>query len=90
MMVGHLDGKSFNGVVEPPLKESYANAVYGLALMHWVIGIPSVFIFLILFGKRNKSEFMTACFYSVPIFLMCLGLKLVLNPFGGFMLLLQS
>jgi hypothetical protein len=41
MMVRHLDGETFQGVVEPPLKESYANEVYGLALIHWVICIPS-------------------------------------------------
>ncbi|MDR7076112.1 hypothetical protein J2Y03_001115 [Neobacillus niacini] len=73
MMVGHLDGETFHGVVELPLKESYANAIYGLALIHWIIGIPSLIVFLILIGKRNKSEFMTACLYSVPIFFMGLG-----------------
>ncbi|MFJ5760768.1 hypothetical protein ACIQAA_17010 [Neobacillus sp. NPDC093182] len=73
MMVDHLDGETFHGVVELPLKESYANPVSGLALIHWVIGIPSVIVFLLLLGKRNISEFMTTCFYSVPIFLMSLG-----------------
>jgi hypothetical protein len=63
MMVGHLDGETFHGVVELPLKESYANPVYGLALIHWVIGIPSVIVFLILMAIRNKREFMTSCFY---------------------------
>jgi hypothetical protein len=73
MMVGHLDGETLHGVVELPLKESYANAVYGLALIHWVIGIPCVIIFLILMANSNNSEFMIACFYSVPILLMSLG-----------------
>jgi hypothetical protein len=73
MMVSHLDGDTFRGVVELPLKESYANPVYALALMHWVIGIPSVIVFLIVMAKGNQSEFMTSCFYSVPIFLMSLG-----------------
>ncbi|MEH7119319.1 hypothetical protein V7128_18165 [Neobacillus vireti] len=73
MMVGHLDGETSHGVVELPLKESYATSVYGLALIHWVIGIPSVIVSLILIVKRNKREFMTSCFYSVPIFLMSLG-----------------
>lgn len=72
-MVSHLDGETFHGVVELPLKESYANLVYAWALIHWVIGIPSVIVFLILLANRNKSEFMTSCFYSVPIFLMSLG-----------------
>jgi hypothetical protein len=45
MMVGHLDGETYHGVVELPLKESYANPVYALALIHWVIGIPSVMVF---------------------------------------------
>jgi hypothetical protein len=73
MMVGHLDGETFHGVVELPLKESYANPVYGLALLHWVIGILSIIGFLLLMAKRNNSEFMTSCFYGVPIFLMSLG-----------------
>ncbi|MFC4798343.1 hypothetical protein ACFPA1_03060 [Neobacillus sp. GCM10023253] len=73
MMVGHLDGETFHGVVELPLKESYANPVYGMALIHWVIGIPSVIVALILIVKGNKREFMISCFYSVPIFLMSLG-----------------
>ena len=73
MMVGHLDGETFQGVVELPLKESYANAVYGLAFIYWVIGIPSIIVFLLLMGKRNKREIMISCFYSVPIFLMSLG-----------------
>jgi bacteriorhodopsin len=68
MMVGHLDGETVQGVVELPLMESYSNAVYGLAFIHWVIGTPSVIVFLILMGKRNKREFKTSCFYSVPIF----------------------
>jgi hypothetical protein len=71
--VGHLDGETFHGVVELPLKESYANTVYGLALLHWFIGITSIIGFLILMAKRNNSEFMTSWFYSVPIFLMSLG-----------------
>lgn len=73
MMVGHLDGETFHGVVELPLKESYANPVNGLALIHWVIGIPSVIVFLKVMAKGNQSEFMTSCFYSVPIFLLSLG-----------------
>jgi hypothetical protein len=73
MMVGHLDGETFHGVVELPLKESYANPVYGLALIHWVIGISSVLVFFIVMAKGNSSEFMTSCFYSVPIFLLSLG-----------------
>jgi hypothetical protein len=73
MMVGHLDGEVSHGVVELPLKESYATPVYGLAVIHWVIGILSVIIFLILMVKEHNSEFLTACFYSVPIFLLSLG-----------------
>ena len=73
MMVGHLDGETYHGVVELPLKESYANPVYALSLLHWVIGLPCVIVFLILMVKENQSEFMTTCFYSVPIFLMSLG-----------------
>ena len=73
MMVGHLDGETFQGVVELPLKESYANAVYGLALIHWVIGIPSVIVFLLLMVKGHIREFMISCFYSVPIILLSLG-----------------
>mgnify|MGYP003574959478 CR=1 FL=1 len=73
MMVGHLDGENFHGVTELPLKESYANPIYGLTLIHWVIGIPSVIVFLVFLVKENKSEFMTSCFYSVPIFLLSLG-----------------
>lgn len=72
MMVSHLDGETFHGVVELPLKESYANPVSGLALILWVIGIPSIIIFLILMAM-NKSEFVISCFYSVPIFLLSLG-----------------
>jgi len=73
MMIGHLDGETFHGVVELPLKESYANPIYALGLILWVFGIPSVIVFLILMVKENQSEFMTSCFYSVPIFFMCLG-----------------
>jgi hypothetical protein len=73
MMVGHLDGETYHGVVELPLKESYANPVYALALLHWVIGIPSVIVFLILMVRESQNEFMPTCFYSVPIFLMSLG-----------------
>lgn len=73
MMVGHIDGERFRGVVELPLQENYSYPVYGLALLNWVIGIPSVIVFLILLAKGNKSEFITSCFYSVPIFLMSLG-----------------
>jgi hypothetical protein len=72
MMVGHLDGETFHGVVELPLKESYANPVSGLAFILWVIGIPSIIVFLILM-VMDKSEFIISCFYSVPIFLFCLG-----------------
>jgi peptidoglycan/LPS O-acetylase OafA/YrhL len=72
MMVGHLDGKNFHGVVEIPLKESYANPVSGLAFILWVIGIPSIIVFLILMAM-DKSEFIISCFYSVPIFLLSLG-----------------
>jgi hypothetical protein len=73
MMVGHLDGETFHGVVELPLKESFANPVYGLALIHWVIGIPSIIVSLILMIKSPKREFMAICFYSVPLFLLSLG-----------------
>lgn len=73
MMVGHLDGETFHGVVELPLKEGYANPVYGLALIHWIMGIPSVIVALILIVKGNKREFLISCLYSVPIFLMSLG-----------------
>lgn len=72
MMVGHLDGDTYQGVMELPLKESYANPVYVLALIHWFIGIPCVIISLVLIVK-NMSEFITTCFYSVPIFLLSLG-----------------
>lgn len=40
MMVGHIDGETYHRVVELPLKESYTKPVYGLALIHWVIGVP--------------------------------------------------
>lgn len=73
MMVGHLDGETFQGVVELPLKENYANAIYGWAWFHWVIGIPSIIILLILVVRESKKEFITSCFYSVPIFLMSMG-----------------
>lgn len=69
MMVDHLDGETFDEVVELPLKESYANAVYGLALIYWVIGITSVIVLFILLVKRHNREFIASCFYSVPIFL---------------------
>lgn len=72
MMVGHLDGETFHGVVELPLKESYANPVFELAFILWVIGIPSTIVFLILM-VMDKSEFIISCFYSVPIFLLSLG-----------------
>ncbi|MDR7001405.1 hypothetical protein [Neobacillus niacini] len=56
MMVDHLDGETFHDVVELPLKESYANAVYGLALIYWVIGILSVIVILILLLKRSNRN----------------------------------
>ncbi|MEH7084598.1 hypothetical protein V7139_17930 [Neobacillus drentensis] len=73
MMVDHLDGETFQGVVEIPLKESYAKVVYSLAFIHWVIGIPSVIVFFILMVKGNIREFMISCFYSVPLILLSLG-----------------
>jgi hypothetical protein len=73
MIVDHIEGDSFQGVVELPLKESYANALYGWALIHWVIGIPTVILALVLIIRESKKEFMATCFYSVPLFLLSMS-----------------
>jgi hypothetical protein len=70
MIVDHLEGETFHGVVELPLKESYANALYGWALIHWVIGLPAVLVSLILIVRESKKEFLATCFYSIPLFLL--------------------
>lgn len=73
MIVDHIEGDVFQGVVELPLKGSYANALYGWALIHWVIGIPAIFVALVLIIRESKKEFMTTSFYSVPLFLLSMS-----------------
>ncbi|MGI8386931.1 hypothetical protein [Robertmurraya sp. P23] len=73
MIVDHIEGDFFQGVVELPLKEIYANALYGWALIHWVIGIPAIIVALVLIIRESKREFMATCIYSVPLFLLSMS-----------------
>lgn len=73
MIVDHLEGETFQGVMELPLKESYANALYGWAFIHWVIGIPAVLVSLVFIIKESEKEFLATCFYSIPLFLLALS-----------------
>jgi hypothetical protein len=73
LIVDHIEGDSFQGVVELPLNESYANALYGWALIYWVLGIPAVIVALVLIIRESKKEFMATCFYSVPLFLLSMS-----------------
>lgn len=73
MIVDHIEGEVFQGFVETPLKESYANTLYGWSFIHWVIGIPAILVALVLIIRESKKEYIIACFYSVPLFLLSMS-----------------